>query len=203
VTTTSLAVRHAVDVPEVPLGSAPDIDGTIDDAEWEAAVVETMDDGTEIRLLRSGGYVYVALAAQEIGAANLVVAGEDVVRILHSSAALGSARYESDLGEWVLARDFVWCCRSVADVAGRTDLLAQEGWQANIGYAGTAGHVEYQVDIDDGSRVAMSYVLRDGTVAVWPAELDEAARRLLYGQREEAAEFDFDGWARLRTRSDG
>jgi hypothetical protein len=202
-TTTVSDPRPAVRAPEVAGAPAPVIDGTIGDDEWAGAAAVAMDDGTEARFLQSGGYVYVAIAATEIGAANLLVAGGDVVRVLHSSAALGSARYEPDLGGWTLTQDFDWCCRNVADDAERTALLAREGWQANIGYAGTSGHVEYQVLIEDGSPVALSYVLRDGTVAVWPADLDEAARRPLYGQREETESFDFDGWATLRTRLDG
>jgi hypothetical protein len=189
--------------PEVTGAAAPVIDGTIGDDEWTGATAVTMDDGMQLRFLQSGGYVYVGIAAAEIGAANLLVAAGDVVRVLHSSAALGSARYEPDFGVWALTKDFDWCCRDVADVESRADLLAREGWQANIGYAGTSGHVEYQVLIEDGSPVALSYVLRDGTVAVWPADLDEAARQSLYGQRKETETFRFDRWATLHTRSDG
>jgi hypothetical protein len=202
-TTTVSDPGPSVRAPEVTGASPPVIDGTIGGDEWTDATVVTMDDGTEVRFVQSGGYVFVGITATEIGAANLLVAGGDVVRVLHSSAALGSARYEPDLGAWALTDDFAWCCRDVADAAARAELLAQEGWQANIGYAGTSGHVEYQVLIEDGSPVALSYVLQDGSVSVWPTDLDEDARRPLYGQREETETFEFDGWATLRTRSDG
>lgn len=201
-TTTVLVGGGHVDVPVAESAAGVVIDGTIDANEWAGAVVAAMDDGTEVRFLQSDGYVYVAITGTEIGAVNVVVAVGDVVRVLHSSAALGSALYEWDGGAWVLTRDFAWCCRGVADAAARADLLAREGWQANIGYAGEPGHVEYQMLIEDGSLVAISSVLRDGTAAVWPADLDEDAQRPLYGEREEVESFDFDGWITLRTSSD-
>lgn len=205
VSTTSIVPSGGRDV-EVPAGESESgvvVDGTIDANEWAGAVVEVMNDGTEVRFLQNDGYVYVAIAGAEVGAVNVLLAAGDVVRVLHSSAALGSALYERDGDAWVLVSDFDWCCRSGTDDTARTELLTREGWQASIGYAGEAGHVEYQVLMEDGSFVAISSVRRDGTAAVWPADLGEEARRPLYGAREELESFDFSGWAAFRSRLDG
>jgi hypothetical protein len=191
-----------VGVVEVPVHTAPLVDGTMEEGEWAAAAVVNMDDGTEVRFLGSGGYVYVGIRADQVGSANLLILEGEVVRVLHSSAALGSARYEQEGQAWRLVDDFSWCCRSVDDLSGRSRLLEQEGWQANIGFAGAEGHVEYQTAVDDGPLIALSYVLADGTVSVWPPDLDETARQQLFGARQAVERFSIDQWVLMQTRSD-
>jgi len=182
----------------VPHGSIPTIDGTIEPAEWADAAITVMDDGTELLWLHADGSLFVGVLSDTIGAVNLVVAEDDEVRVLHSSAALGSASYErQDDGAWLLFHGFEWCCRSEADAEGRALLLTNEGWQASMGFSGVHGQVEYQLILGVGElRVAVSYVYADGSdsVAFWPGDLPAAAREPLHGVRRDSETFDVGTW---------
>lgn len=182
----------------VPRSSAPTIDGTIEPAEWAGAAITIMDDGTELLWLHADGSLYLGVLNDTIGAVNLVVAEDDEVRVLHSSAALGSASYErQEDGAWQLTHDFEWCCRSPADSDGLALLLADEGWQASMGYSGTHGQVEYRLMLGTGElRVAVSNVYADGSdsVAYWPEDLPAAAREPLHGVRRDPETFAVETW---------
>lgn len=183
----------------VPHGAVPTIDGAIEASEWADGAVTAMDDGTELRWLHADGFLYLGVRADAMGAANLVVAEGDQVRVLHSSAALGSAVYRrQEDGTWRLEHDFEWCCRSVSDAGSRGSLLENEGWVASTGYAGAPGHVEYRLMLGaPGLQVAVSYVSADGSVAFWPVDLPVGAREALHGVRRERAAFDVDTWVSL------
>jgi hypothetical protein len=195
------AATAAPRILDVPRGTAPDVDGAVDPAEWDEAVVTRADDGTELRWLHAAGSLYLGVRHDTVAAINLVVSEGDRIRILHSSAALGSAAYsQQDDGGWHLEHDFEWCCRRAADPAPRDALFAAEGWLASIGFAGELGEVEYRVALGGRElRVAVSIVEEDGTVAVWPADLLPSEREPLYGPRRESEDFDPDRWMRLVT----
>jgi hypothetical protein len=174
------------------------VDGVIDSEEWLGALRTTMDDDTPVFWLHSGDTLYVAVLGDEVGSVNLALAEDDVVWILHSSAALGSARYDMLGDEWHLTDDFEWCCRSSVDQSEAEALLAAEGWLASIGYAGTPGHVEFRAEWPGGEvRVALSAVSRSGQATFWPVGLPNGAKEALYGVREEVESFEVDRWVSL------
>ena len=182
----------------VPRGSIPAIDGTIEPTEWAGAAITVMDDGTELLWLHADGSLYLGVLNGTIGAVNLVVATDNEVRVLHSSAALGSASYDrQEDGAWRLAHEFDWCCRNATDSNDRALLLANEGWQASMGYSGVHGQVEYQLMLGTGElRIAVSYIYADGSgsVAYWPRDLPAAAREPLHGERRDPETFAVETW---------
>jgi hypothetical protein len=188
------------DTLSIPAGAAPVIDGRITAEEWAGAALTFMDDGTELSWMSSGGYLYLGVRADAVGSVNLLIATSDQVRVFHSSAALGSATYEPDADGWALVQDFSWCCRSATDADSRRQLLADEGWQANIGFAGEAGEVEFQVAMSESPvSVAVSYVRADGSVSFWPDGLDEDAQEQLYGIRRDHEQFSIGDWVRVEA----
>jgi hypothetical protein len=187
---------------EVPRGTAPTIDGTLEPDEWRDAAITSMDDGAELRWLVADGLLYLGVRRSGIGSVNLAASEGERVRILHSSAALGSAEYHRQGGDgvWRLERDFQWCCRSTGDAESSQLLFADEGWLASIGYAGERGHVEFRVALPEGDiRVAVSAVDSDGTVAFWPDHLSAVARESLYGVRHVEEQFETEVWMRVVT----
>jgi CubicO group peptidase (beta-lactamase class C family) len=180
----------------VPELAAPTIDGSIESGEWEGALTTTMDDGSQVSWLHAEGYLYVAIETESGGAKNLAVAEDGRIRILHSSAALGSAEYQMFDGEWRLARDFEWCCRAGHEEA--EDLLADEGWTANITSTGPHEQVEFQVRWPaDGAAVALSHVPFPASPAFWPVWLGEAGEDALTGEREDVELFEVSRWVVL------
>ena len=144
------------------------------------------------------GYLYVGINSDKIGAVNLAFIREDNrVWILHSSAALGSAIYEERIEDWELAQDFSWCCRNTLVFTERDELFQEEGWQANIGYQGTEGQVEYQVAVEgEEIQAALMYLYADGSegFSYWPDQLSDEAIGQLQGRRKNPESFSVEEW---------
>ena len=170
--------------------------------EWDGAASTAMTDGSQLHWMHSGETLYVALEGGDLGAVNLAIETGGEVWVLHSSAALGSALYTREQSSWSLTHEFSWCCRSTTDDTGRRALLDEEGWQANIGFAGDIGVVEYEVVLPwVGSSVAVSYQTESGDPAYWPTDLSGSAEAALIGPWPEAEDFHLDEWFRLETGS--
>jgi hypothetical protein len=173
----------------------PVIDGVLDAGEWHGSTTVTMSDDSSLHWMHTEDVLYVALEGSAVGAVNLVISTVDETWILHSSAALGSALYVRGDEIWELSHGFDWCCRSATDDSGRLQLLDEEGWQANIGFTGDNGIVEYEVTLPwDGAGVAVSYLTDTETSAFWPADLSSEAREQLVGPPPPERNFNLDEW---------
>ena len=151
--TTTTAAATTTEAPSdpivlaVPAGPAPVIDGQLSPDEWAEAATMPMSDGASLLVQYMNGTLYVAVAGDDVGSVNVIIGTESEVQILHSSAALGSARYVPGTSGWSLDHGFSWCCRRGSTDSARATLFAEEGWEANIGYAGDPGIVEYAIAI--------------------------------------------------------
>jgi len=182
----------------VPAQAHPVVDGVLDAGEWDGSTTVTMTDASSVHWMYEDDVIYVALESTAIGAVNLLIATEDEVWILHSSAALGSALYLPADGMWELSHGFDWCCRSATNESSRLQLLDEEGWQANIGFTGDDGIVEYEVTLPwNGALVAVSYLTDTETSAFWPADLSSEARDQLVGPPPPERNFNLDEWYTL------
>lgn len=171
------------------------IDGVLGSAEWDSGITTSMSDGSVLHWMESEGTLYVALESDSIGAVNLAIATPDEIWILHSSAALGSALYVPGNSTWELVHGYSWCCRSATDETARLELLADENWQANIGFTGDDGVVEYQVTMPwDHASLAVSLVTESNQPAYWPLDLSDEARGQLIGARSTGLDFDLNAW---------
>jgi hypothetical protein len=157
-----------------------------------------MSDGATIHLMYGDETLYVAVAGHDIGAVNVVIATDDEVRILHSSAALGSALYLLRANTWELSQGFSWCCRSTSDESERQALFDAESWQASIGFAGEPGVVEYAIALPwQGAALAVSSIRNDEDKGFWPAELSAEAGDQLLGVPPPERDFNIEEWHRL------
>jgi hypothetical protein len=149
----------------IPLGNPPTLDGTISPGEWEQAAIESFADGSQLLLMQDGEFLYVGIRANETGtiAGNVFIQHGDEIKILHSSAALGTAIYKKDTDRWQQTQDFTWHCRTTSNSESaqdeRAEFLAEEGWLAANGWMGTPNELEYQIKIPDGDfRLAAVYI---------------------------------------------
>ena len=92
----------------VPAGDHPKIDGIHSPGEWDDALVETFADGSQLLLLRSGDFLYLGIKGKdaEMFSNNVYINRGDEITILHSSAALGTARYQKIDNIWSQSQDF-------------------------------------------------------------------------------------------------
>jgi hypothetical protein len=176
---------HAAATPtsvRVPPGSSPTIDGVLSPGEWEDAVVFSLTDGSDLLLMQDDDYLYLGVrsATPEMIGANVFVAAGEQVKILHTSAALGTAIYQRRAGHWQQTQDFDWRCRSTDDgaaaLAERAAYLQENHWLAANSRMGAPHELEYKIARTGAlQRVAVS-VFRSSTPnerAFWPPTLGD------------------------------
>ena len=190
----------------IPLGNPPTLDGTISSGEWEQAVIKSFADGSALLLMQAGEFLYVGIRANETGtiAGNVFIQHGDEIRIMHSSAALGTAIYKKESDGWQQTQDFTWQCRSTslsdAAQAERDEFLQQEGWVAANGRMGTPNELEYQIKIPVGDfRLAEVYIQSSPPYEKipWPAELTDDTVMPTPGELPETFNFSLEQWVRL------
>jgi hypothetical protein len=190
----------------VPVGIAPSIDGTLSPGEWDDATVETFTDGSQLLLLQAGDFTYVGIKAivTEMIAGNIFINSGDEITILHSSAALGTAIYQSGMNGWHQTQDVTWRCRnagsSQAAQAERIEFLQDEGWLAANGLMGTPNELEYQIKLPDQDfYLAVVYIKATYPYekVSWPANLDDDCTQPSSGRLPSVMQFSPVQWARL------
>lgn len=196
----------------VPPGEAPTIDGTLSPGEWEGAVVEAFADGSELLLQYEEPYLYLAIRSStpEMIVGNIFVEDGDTIRILHSSAALGTAIYQKEADAWRLAQGFDWRCRNSSDSApakAERDLfLQEEGWLAANSRMGTPNELEYQIEATRGPVRLAANLLRSSepdTKVPWPADLDDDCIKPTPGGMPEQMEFAPGRWVVVEIPAPG
>ena len=198
-----------IDSLAVPTGHAPMIDGTISSGEWDDALVDTFADGSELRLVRAGDYLYLSMRANtpEMIAGNVFIQQDDRINIMHSSAALGTAIYRKDEQIWQQYQDFTWRCRSTSSSesaqAERVEFLHEEGWLAANGLMGTPNELEYQIKISDPDfRLAAVYIKSSYPYekVPWPENLVDDCIQPYDGGLPEEMHFSIDQWRMLTLK---
>jgi len=189
----------------VPAGLPVVLDGVLGDEEWGDALAIPISDAVTLHLKCVDGALCLGVRAPEMGVGNLLIADGDSVRILHSSAALGTAVYEPAGDAWRLKADFVWRCRSLgaSEVANaeRKEFLEADGWLASTAYMGNPGDLEYQIAVDaQPMRIAFLWlpVSDPRSVLSWPAGVSQD---LIPGPIPSAAHFDVSEWATVTVQT--
>jgi hypothetical protein len=196
----------------VSAGTPPAIDGTVSAAEWQGARRELFADGSDLFLLRNGDDLYIGIKAGTPGmiAGDIFINRGDRVTIHHASAALGTAVFRKDGGEWRLVRDFSWRCRRVDNGEGaraeREAFFNEEGWIASNSRMGAPHELEYQIRLPSGSFRLAAHFLRasDPTVKVpWPANLDDDTIKPTPGGLPQLVRFAPEKWAEVGSAAAG
>ncbi len=187
-----------------PAGTSPVVDGTITAEEWQGARRELFKDGSELLLLRHGEDFYLGIRARGEGmiAANLFVESGEGISIYHASAALGTAVYKKDSGDWRLARNFSWRCRGTDDSekarAERASFFREEGWIASNSRMGAPHELEYRIKTKPASFRLAAHFLRASDPAIkipWPADLDDDTLKPTPGGLPPTLRFSLQKWA--------
>ena len=108
------AALQAATPPRAFPATPPDVAGPFRETDWRGARRERMVGGGELRLLRSGREVYIAVLGATRGYPSLCVGDAQRVEVLHASAALGSVTYVHHGNAWRLQMPFAWHLREPA-----------------------------------------------------------------------------------------
>jgi hypothetical protein len=196
--------RSAPAVIEVPRRAAATIDGAFSPGEWDGAFKTSLQNGGELRLMSDGEYLFVGIRSRRLGYGSLCLSRPGEVRVLHSSAALGTAVYRNEGGQWKKSRWFSWCCRATEETPERQEHLRTEGWIASIGYMGPPQEMEYQIALE-GGELTLAVVYQTGpsreTAYWWPVSLDDDCLGLTLSNAvaPETLRFSPETWMRVRV----
>ena len=188
----------------VPAGEPEAIDGVLSPGEWNQAFSDTFADGSEILLMHQDGYLYVAIRANTTGAVagNIYLFTGDEISIHHTSAALGTGRYQQDGESWQLAQTFDWRCRETNDSEtaryARENFFQDEGWVSINSWMGTPNELEYKIEMPEGSfRLAANYLTAttDAVKIPWPRDLADDSIVIMTGGLPQQLAFAPEDWA--------
>jgi len=184
----------------------PVIDGILHPGEWDQANLVHFEDGSELYLLQSEEYLYLAVRANpaEMIAGNVFINEGDLISILHTSAALGTAVYQKDGSTWEKIQDFEWCCRSrTENEEARADRVAffdQEGWMGINSFLGNENVLEYKIRLTGSEEfIAVNFLRADNPAQkqIWPIGLIDGPAQPSEGGFPETMEFSPDNWQNL------
>ena len=195
-------------------GAAPPqgitLDGRVDETEWKAASSQPLEGGGTVQLMFGGNLLYVGIRGPAAGTAHVCVGSGDEVRILHVSAAVGSALYRQSGGAWTLQTPFSWSLRETgltgAPADARTAYLRKEGWVGTVSRMGRDTDRELVIDrsrFRSPLRLAVAYVTTTsggvGGVSRWPDLRDNCSdQRTVAGHLPDTAKFLVNDWALVR-----
>jgi hypothetical protein len=186
---------------DVPAGIPVVTDGVMQLDEWPDALVIPIQEGVSLHLKHANGSLLLALETTVTVAVNVLASMNDQIRIMHSSAALGTATYVQGDEIWNRELDFVWRCRnrtmSAAAIAQRELFLMEEGWLASITYQGTLNHVEYEIqDARSISQLMLVIIPASDPSAYfqWPSGVEQD---ILPGLIPATGHMDLSQWATL------
>lgn len=201
-----LSAQEAENRVSVPRAAAPVIDGKISNNEWKAAtrVVLGNNQGHAL-LMHDGNYLYIGLVGAKAGIGSVCVKGKSGVRVLHASAALGTAAFEQgENKKWTLTRGFTFTNRDTGDspaaMEERKKMLATDGWFASTSHAASPER-EYQIPIRGHKEVPivigfMSFTRQQEKLFYWPGSVEDdcAEAQLARGFTDREYTFDPDNW---------
>ena len=194
-------------IPEMTEDLLPVIDGILQPGEWDHAVIEYIGEGSELYLLRSGEYLYLAVRAipAQMIAGNVFLHEGDLITIHHTSAALGTATYQKENATYRKIEDFDWCCRSRNETAAATeareDFFNRDGWLGINSFLGNENELEYQLRISGSVQsIAVNLIWADdpNRKQVWPAGLSDGVATPTAGGFPETMNFSPDTWFILK-----
>lgn len=192
-----------VTVPRVK--QPPVVDGKVNPVEWKSAThVSLTEGGGEALLLHDGNYLYVGIIGFLPGIGSVCVPGKSGIRVLHASAALGTAAFEQQDGKWRLTRPFTWTNRDTGTspeaMADRQKFLSTSAWFANTSPNAQVMR-EYQIPARGQAEVPLvigffTYTKAKQTVNYWPPSIEDDCvdHELAGGYTDREFTFDPSKW---------
>jgi hypothetical protein len=186
--------------------TAPTLDGTLSPGEWKDAARLTGSGSLEILVRPTDSVVYLAVRGPGDGFPHVAVVRGDTVRLLHASAALGTASFAGAGARKLAIATFAFAVRSPgmsgADLAQRDSFYLREGWVATTVRMGRPGETEFKISrsmLPPGSRIAVAYWSSESGVSHWPVALNDASAedRIVQGFLPEVAEFHPAMWGTI------
>jgi len=132
---------------------------------------------------------------------NIYLQRGDEVSVLHTSAALGTAKFAWQAGVWTRVQNFSWRCRDIGfsetAQAKRAEFLQQEGWLAAISRMGTPNELEYKISLTEDISAMAINILQELKPNPFPSGLEDDCVQAFPGGIPEEMQFSIENWTRL------
>jgi hypothetical protein len=186
------------------------LDGRVDETEWKAASTQQLEGGGTVQLMMRDNLLFLGIRGPADGMAHVCAGSGDEVRILHLSAAVGSAVYRRTGESWKLQTPFSWNLRDTALTGAaadaRTAYLQKEGWVGTVSRMGRGTDREIIIDrtrFKSGLRLSVGFIATPGgemgAVSRWPDLRDTCSdQKAIAGHLPETAKFLVNDWALVR-----
>jgi hypothetical protein len=186
------------------------LDGRVDEAEWKAASTQQLEGGGTVQLMMRDNLLFLGIRGPADGMAHVCAGSGDEVRILHLSAAVGSAVYRRTGESWKLHTPFSWSLRDTALTGAaadaRTAYLQKEGWVGTVSRMGRGTDREIIIDrsrFKSGLRLSVGYITTPGGemggVSRWPDLRDTCSdQKAIAGHLPDTGKFLVNDWALVR-----
>jgi hypothetical protein len=153
----------------------------------------------------ASGTLRIVVSGEKPGIASVFIANGEVIKVLHASAALGTAVYERDGKRWKSVRGFEYSCRDPNDTAARQRFFAREGWLSDVS-SRPIHHRVFSLGnklIGQGARMAIVHFVFPKGVKVQPASTrdDTSNPEILRGQTPALMSFDPATWIQANAVS--
>lgn len=182
------------------------LDGRVDSLEWKKAKSYPLQHGGEIKIMSDQRYIYIGIRGETKGWSHVYSKRGTTVKVLHASAALGTAVYEVQKKSWEATQSFQWELRDTSLSEGvlnnRLEYLKKNGWVATLTTM-NAKEQEFIISRALFDSTGMRIAIVRGSVAkslhYWPATLKDGTltEQLVYGQPPDSVMFDFTTWSTL------
>ena len=153
----------------------------------------------------ASGPLRIVVSGEKPGIASVFIAKGEVIKVLHASAALGTAVYKHDVKRWKLVRGFEYRCRDPKDIAARRRFFAREGWLGDVSSRPIHQRVFRLGNrlIGRGARVAIVHFVFPKGVKVQPASArdDTSNPEILRGETPKVLSFDPATWMQANAVS--
>src|SRR5574337_250503 len=76
------------------------LDGKVDSTEWKKAKSYPLQHGGEVKITSDQNYIYIGIRGETKGWSHVYSKRGTTIKVLHASAALGTAVYERQKNSW-------------------------------------------------------------------------------------------------------
>lgn len=200
-------IESAKNVDTNTTKSAFVIDGTLSESEWKDAKQIELTGGGEAFYKFVGDELFVGVRGAGDGWITVYSTDGNDVYALHASAALGTAVYKNENGNWQNTQKFKYEARdasmSAEAVKMREEFYKTNGWTANVGRMGRPNEREFKISNkflkDKKMKIVIVYSADTKPISLqfFPKTLsdDTLNMELIIGNTPPNLKFDLENWA--------
>jgi hypothetical protein len=187
--------------------NVPVIDGILGKDEWKGAREEQLGNGNKLLIKNEPGVLYIAMVNEKGFWAHAYLSDGNVVKVMHTSAALDAVQYSKVNSDWLTKDTFQYEMRDRIYNKEVEEKIRQyyetNGWVASNVNMGGGKIAEFKINTSEWKGplyVACVMANNDMTFHSWPQNLkdDTILPRLVQGYTPDSLNFQPSRWEKIK-----